>query len=239
MTYPFIEGDETGTLSKKFSISPEDLWVVNHLEPKPTVFPNTAVLILLTKVPVMDFIVPDPPPPTPAFLPTISNEKKPKSTKSRNLYMAISIAGAILVLVALVACGIKALKKLKGEKFMFRSSLISCSQVRSSPRSANSCLSPDILVEIKYSLFMYSIEDLKKATRDFSEENKIGGEVYKGLINNVEVMIQPTRFENTRWAIDLHSKINHINIVNLHGACYGKVTFTVLILCLSSLATAA
>ncbi|KAK7842016.1 protein lyk5 [Quercus suber] len=122
--------------------------------------------------------------------------------------------------------GIQALKKLKGEKFMFRSSLISCSQVRSSPRSANSCLSPDILVEINYSLFMYSIEDLKKATRDFSEENKIGGEVYKGLINNVEVMIQPTRFENTRWAIDLHSKINHINIVNLHGVCYGEGDFS-------------
>ena len=84
----------------------------------------------------MDFSVPDPPPPTPAFLPTISNGKKPKSTKSRNLYMAISIAGAILVLVALVECGIKVLKKLKGEKFMSRSSLIPCSQVRSSPRSA-------------------------------------------------------------------------------------------------------
>ena len=36
---------------------------------------------------------------------------------------------------------------------------------------------------------MYGIEDLKKATRDFSEENKIGGEVYKGLINNVEVIL--------------------------------------------------
>nr|POE52930.1 serine/threonine receptor-like kinase nfp [Quercus suber] len=142
VTYPFIEGDETGTLSKKFGISPEDLWVVNHLEPKPTVFPNTTDLIPLKKVPVMDFSVPDPPPPTPAFLPTISNGKKPKSTKSRNLYMAISIAGVILVLIALVAC--------------------------------------DILVEIKYSLFMYSIEDLKKATRGLSEENKIGGEVYKG-----------------------------------------------------------
>ncbi|KAK9999097.1 hypothetical protein SO802_018700 [Lithocarpus litseifolius] len=211
VTYPFIEGDETGTLRKKFSIYPEDLWVFNHLEPKPTVFPNTTVLIPLTKFPVMDFSVPDPPPPTPAFLPTISNGKKPKSTKSRNLYMAISIAGAILVLVALVACGIKALKKLKGEKFMTRSSLISCSKVRSSPRSANSCLSPDILVEIKYSVFMYSIE-----------ENKIGDEVYKGLIDNVEVMIQLTRFENTQQAIDLHSKINHINIVNLHGVCYGK-----------------
>uniref|UniRef100_A0A7N2KN60 LysM domain receptor-like kinase 4 n=1 Tax=Quercus lobata TaxID=97700 RepID=A0A7N2KN60_QUELO len=175
VTYPFIEGDETGTLSIK-----------------PTVFPNTTVLIPLTKVPVMDFSVPDPPPPTPAFLPTISNRKKPKSTKSRNLYMAISIAGAILVLVALVACGIMALKKLKGEKFMSRSSLISCSRVRSSPRSANSCLSPDILVEVKYSLFMYSIEDLKKATRDFSEENKIGGEIVSedGLHQSTFIMAQ-------------------------------------------------
>ena len=51
---------------------------------------------------------------------------------------------------------------------------------------------------------MYSIEDLKKASRYFSEENKIGGKVYKGLINNVEVMIQPTRFEKTWQAIDLH-----------------------------------
>ena len=32
--------------------------------------------------------------------------------------MAISMADVILVLVALVACGIKALKKLKGEKFV-------------------------------------------------------------------------------------------------------------------------
>lgn len=52
---------------------------------------------------------------------------------------------------------------------------------------------------------MYSTEDLKKTTNDFGEESKIGGdEIYKGLINNVEVMIQQTRFENTRQVIDLH-----------------------------------
>ncbi|KAK4607079.1 hypothetical protein RGQ29_001056 [Quercus rubra] len=190
MTYPFIEGYETGTWSKKFGISPEYLWVVNHLEPTPTVFPNTTVLIPLKKVPIMDFSVSDPPPPTPAFLPTISNGKKPKSTKSRNLYMAISIAGVILVLIALVACGIKALKKLKGEKFMSRSSLISCSQVRSSP----------------------SIEDLKKASRDFSEENTIGGKVYKGLINNVEVMIQPTRMSSTNIFVTTNWRAKLANI---------------------------
>lgn len=79
VTYPFIEGDETGTLSKKFGISPEDLWVVNHLEPKPTVFPNTTVLIPLTEVPVMDFRVPDPPPPTLLFFPQFPMEKNQKA----------------------------------------------------------------------------------------------------------------------------------------------------------------
>uniref|UniRef100_A0A2N9GT31 LysM domain-containing protein n=1 Tax=Fagus sylvatica TaxID=28930 RepID=A0A2N9GT31_FAGSY len=146
VTYPIIEGDEPATLSKKFGISAEDLWAVNHLEPyKRTIYPNTTG----------------------------------------------SVASVSLVLVALAACGlyIKALKKLKCEKF----------HCRSSPISINSCLSPDILAEIKYSLFMYSTEDLKKTTNDFGEESKIGGdEIYKGLINNVEVMIQQTRFENTR-----------------------------------------
>ncbi|GMY10301.1 protein LYK5-like [Fagus crenata] len=113
-------------------------------------------------------------------------KENPKSTKLRNFHTAGSVASVSLVLVALAACGlyVKALKKLKCEKF----------HCRSSPISINSCLSPDILVEIKYSLFMYSTEDLKKATNDFGEESKI-------------VMIQQTRFENTRQVIDLHSKI--------------------------------
>ena len=198
VTYPIIEGDEPATLSKKFGISAEDLWAVNHLEPyKRTIYPNTTVLVPLTEDPVIDFIIPDSPPPSPAFLPTNPMKENPKSTKLRNLYTAGSVASVSLVLVALAACGlyIKALKKLKCEKF----------HCRSSPVSTNSCLSPDILVEIKYLLFMYSTEDLKKATNDFGEESKIGGdEIYKGLINNVEVMIQQTRFENTRQVIDLH-----------------------------------
>ena len=49
VTYPIIEGDEPATLSKKFSISAEDLWAVNHLEPyKRTIYPNTTVLVPLS-----------------------------------------------------------------------------------------------------------------------------------------------------------------------------------------------
>ncbi|CAN6559838.1 unnamed protein product [Malus baccata var. baccata] len=123
---------------------------------------------------------------------------------------------------------LRALRKWKREKIMgftALSSPISCSTVRSpnkygqTGRSSpiSSCLSPGILAGLKYSLFNYSIEKLRRVKRDFNEENKIGSQVYGGMINNVEVMIKQMRFEGTSHVIDVHSKINHINIVNLEA----------------------
>jgi LysM repeat protein len=225
VTYPIIEGDGPRKLIEKFGISPEDFLAVNHLHPEPTVFPGTTVLLPLKAAPVIDFSTPDSPPPTHVFLPTNPTDRTPKRQKLSKLYIAGSVAGFSLLLVALVACGvhIMVLKKWKGDQ-NFQSIT-----ARSSPRSGqtggsstNSCLSPDLLAGIKYSLFIYSMEELRKATRDFSEEMKIADEVYKGLIDNVEVMIKKMRFEDTWQVIDLHSKINHINIVNLQGVCYGE-----------------
>lgn len=132
---------------------------------------------------------------------------------------------------------IQAFNESKGKNFRSftaESTPISCSPVRISGRtgqtstnSPNLFLSPDLHVGIKYSLFMYSMgEELRKATRDSTEESKIGDQVFKGLINNVEVMIKQTRFEDTRRTINLYSKINHINIVNLHGIYYGESDFS-------------
>jgi hypothetical protein len=82
VTYPIIEGDEPATLSKKFGISAEDLWAVNHLEPyKRTIYPNTRVLVPLTEDPVIDFIIPDSPPPKSCFSSHESHEEKPKEHK--------------------------------------------------------------------------------------------------------------------------------------------------------------
>ncbi|KAJ9178098.1 hypothetical protein P3X46_010010 [Hevea brasiliensis] len=232
VTYPLIEGDTLSILSQKFGISPADLWAVNHFEPWPTVYPETTILLPLKKRPVINFNIPNSPPPTPGFLPTNTVEKT-TNTKLMNLYISASVIGFFLLLTALVACGwhAKALCKRKFNKlqsFNTRSSPLSCSTVRSSPRSgqtgrssAISCLSPDLLVGIKYSLKNYSIEDLRRATKNFSEEKKIGDGAYKGLIDNFEMMIKQMRFEDTGQVIDAHSKVNHINIVTLLGVCYG------------------
>ncbi|XP_038706270.1 lysM domain receptor-like kinase 4 isoform X1 [Tripterygium wilfordii] len=237
VTYPIVEGDEPIALSNKFGISAEDMWAANHLEPRATVYPNTTLLIPLKGEPVIDFRIPDSPPPAPGFLPTVTVEKA-SNRKLRILYIAGSVVGFPLVLVAVIACVLylKTTNKWKGEKLQSlsgRSTPLSCSTPISSPRSGrtgrtstNSCLSPDLLAGIKYSLRNYSMDDIKRVTKDFSEERRIGDEAYKGSIDNLQVMIKEMRFEDTRHIIDVHSKINHINILNLHGVCYGESDFS-------------
>ncbi|KAH7561065.1 hypothetical protein JRO89_XS10G0166500 [Xanthoceras sorbifolium] len=242
VTYPFVEGDGPVLLSQKFGISLEDLCAANLLESKPTVYPNTTFLVPLKSDPFINFNIPDSPPHAPGFLPTITIENTNKSKLIRSLYIVGSVVGFCLVLVAILACGlyVKALKKWKGrerlQSFNARSSTpMSCtSTARSSPpsgqtsrRSTNSCLSPDLLIGIKYCLISYSIEELKKATKNFSEDTKIGDDQdYKAKIDNVEVLIKQMRFEDTRRVIDVHSRINHINILSLHGVCYGENDFS-------------
>ncbi|KAI3450588.1 hypothetical protein Pfo_007253 [Paulownia fortunei] len=239
VTYPFIKGDNTKKVSEKFNVSVEEIWKANHLDPTPTVYPNTTVLVPLKDKPFINFNIPDSDPPTPQFLPTMPVQKKPKISQLKKLYVAGSVVGFSLILALLVACGlyIKALKKFRAENFRSStqriSSLNSCSTPRSSPfsgpptrSSTNSCLSPDFLVGIKYSLCKYSMEELKQATKNFSEDTKISNSVYKGLTDSGEVMIKQVRFEGTRQVIDVHSKINHVNIVKLHGVCYGEDDFS-------------
>lgn len=239
LTYPFVEKDELSLLCEKFGISLEDLCAANLVVPKPTVYPTTTFLIPLKSDPNITFDITDSSaPPAPGFLPTITIQKTNK-VKLKILYIVVSVVGFTLLLVALLACGlyVKALRKWKGgriQSFNTRSSTqVSFSTPRSSPRSVqtghsttNSCLSPDLLAGIKYSLSGYSLEDLKKATKNFGEDTKIGYQTYKGMIDNVEVMIKQMRFEDTRQAIDVNSKINHINIVSLHGVCYGDSDFS-------------
>ncbi|XP_065865574.1 lysM domain receptor-like kinase 4 [Euphorbia lathyris] len=226
ITYPLVEGDGFNLLSKKFGVSPMDIWTANHFDPFPTVYPNTTILIPLKNRPVIDFVIPDSPPPAPGFLPTITVENS--IMKLKKLYILVSVIGFCLIVTALVLClwYAKTLYKRKIHTLMSfntRSSPLSCSTLRSSPKSGNSCLSPDLLVGVKYSLKHYSMEELRKATNDFSEANKIGDRAYKAtsLIDNTDMMIKQMRFEDTRKMIDVHTKINHINIVNLLGACYG------------------
>lgn len=235
VTYPFVLGDSLDILSEKFGILTQDLLAVNHLEPKATVYPNTTILVPLNSEPFINFSVSDSQPPGPGFLPTKTVDRI-RSAKLRIMYFVGSVIGFCLLLLALVVFGIyvKRMRIWRGERLQSFTtqdspSLISYSPTMCSPQwgkpkqsSTSSCLSPDLLIGIKYSLINYSTEDLKRATKVFHDDNKIGDQLYKGLIREVEVMIKEIKFEESKRVIDMYSKINHINIVTLHGVCYGE-----------------
>ncbi|KAI5666310.1 hypothetical protein M9H77_16163 [Catharanthus roseus] len=233
ITYPFLENDDTNKVSTKFKVPVTDIWEANHIDSSTTVYPTTTILVPLKTEPSLNFQIPyDSDPPTPGFLPTQPVENTSNKHKLLvKVYVSVSVLGAILVLMTLLGylLYVKALKKCKEEEnvhsFARRSSFSTPrnSQVSgATPKSSttNSCLSPDLLDSLKYSLCSYSIEELKKGTNNFSEENKIGDDVYKGLVENDEIMIKETRFDDTRQVIDLHSRINHVKIVKLEGVCY-------------------
>ncbi|CAI9096352.1 OLC1v1032470C1 [Oldenlandia corymbosa var. corymbosa] len=238
VTYPLIRNDDPNVICERFNISVSNLLDVNHLDAFATVYPNTTVLVPLKSEPKINFDFPGSSPPSnsPGFIPIEPVEKSRKSTQLQKVYISVSVVGFFLVLVTMVACGlyVKTLRKCKAEEkshtLTRKSSLTSCSTPRSSqlsgptpPKSSTaSCLSPDLLEGIKYLLGNYTVEEMKKATNDFSEESRImDDDIYKGFMDDAEILIKQTRFEDTKQVIDVHSKINHVHIVKLLGVCYG------------------
>ncbi|KAH1220545.1 LysM domain receptor-like kinase 4 [Glycine soja] len=236
VTYPLILGDDPDKLSEKFGISTEEFYAVNSLNPFSTVYPDTVVFVPIKDGPIRIHDIPDSPSPPPGFLSTNPVVTTEESTQSSNLYIAGSVIGFFLF-ITLLASGLYMKRIRKSDdvhSISQTNSLTLWSPTRSSHISTQTgknsttwCLSPDLLVGIKYYLLNYSMEELQKATNNFSEENKIGHNrgregdfVYKGSVNDHEVMIKRMRLEDTQQVIDLHSKINHINIVNLLGVCY-------------------
>ncbi|XP_031112230.1 lysM domain receptor-like kinase 4 [Ipomoea triloba] len=236
VTYPIVSGDDADLLSKKFKIPIKEIWEINNLSFKDnTIYPNTTILLPLKSEPSINFSVSNSEPPTPGFLQTSPVEKPGKNLRLKKLYISVSVIGFCLLVATIIACSLylRTLRKFRAARVQssIRRSTTgtSFSTPRSSPKSgpmANSCLSPDLLAGLKYSLCNYTAEELRKATRGFDEDAKVSESVYRGWIDNAEVLIKQMRFEGTRQIIDVHSRINHVNIVRLQGVCYGENDFS-------------
>lgn len=224
VTYPFIEHDGPTKLSKKFGIPVEELWAENNFKVRPTVYPHTTFLVPLRSSPVIYFNDSDSQTQVPVFVPITRRDSHsiPSSTRKRIRKMCIIVAGVVGVLVSITLLFVFAIKN---KIFKLGLKIMKVEASDPAVRSPNSCLSPDLLIgmsTLTYSLYNYKVEELRAATRNFSESTKMGGNVHKGRIGDTEVIVQQTVHEEIRKNIDIFSKINHSNIVKLHGVCYGR-----------------
>ncbi|KAL7615549.1 hypothetical protein Lser_V15G02485 [Lactuca serriola] len=243
VAYPLVSRDSVKPISTKFGISKDDIFAVNNLNSDTTVYPETTILVPLHSKPMINFNVPSFQPPTPGFYPTNPTEGNVKSMKLKKVYIVVSVIGSgLVVAILIVTClYINALNKCRRDIFIIPSTLRSSFNSFSTPpisspkspitrSSPSSCLSPDLLAGIKYSLYNFKIEEIRRATRDFSEDCIVSEDIYRGSFDDVQVLIKEIEFSEIRHVIDLHSKINHVNIMKLLGVCYNESSWSYLVL---------
>ncbi|XVF17812.1 hypothetical protein REPUB_Repub10bG0156700 [Reevesia pubescens] len=79
-------------------------------------------------------------------------------------------------------------------------------------------LPKDFLVSIDQSLKVYDFEDIKVATENFSHKYKMGGSVYRGVLNGDLLAIKQMS-KDVDKEVSLLKRINHFNLISLRGAC--------------------
>ncbi|KAG9446550.1 hypothetical protein H6P81_012678 [Aristolochia fimbriata] len=216
VTYPVVEGDEVDRIAPMFNVSEEMIWEANGLEPNPTIFPLTTLLIPIHGIPVLPLMSSSPLPsnisPNPV---SIDLTKVTSATSSnRSLYIVLGTGGFTVSVILVIAFAAILRSRKKQELKM---------QPSSARSSQNSNLSPDFLEgisKLRDPLFLYSLEELKFATKDFHEDNKINSSTHQGRINAVDLAVQKMSLAEANRVIDILTKINHRNIVKLHGFCH-------------------
>ncbi|XP_010918712.1 lysM domain receptor-like kinase 4 [Elaeis guineensis] len=220
VTYPFVEKDDIVVVAERFGISPSDIWVENNVDdPDTTVFPNTTILVPLRAEPSINSSIKNPTSEKHSFDPMTPSVLTGGKMSRKNLYAIGTGVGIFFILL-----GLSGLVFYYKTSYKLRENKCDSLSTRS---STTSCLSPDLVAEMsKYSLISYSFNELRQAAGGFSEDTKLGSSVYKGRLGGTDVIIKRMGFGDARRTISIYSKINHINIINLEGVCYGESDFS-------------
>ncbi|XP_078432693.1 cysteine-rich receptor-like protein kinase 10 isoform X2 [Wolffia australiana] len=151
---------------------------------------------------------PLPPPPT-AISPPPQASPAPEAKKNQTATIVVAIGVSIFAVVAFSAF-IVICKRKKKQEDPFREKLDDASEERDS--------------------LIFSLDDLKLATLDFSDQNKLGeggfGKVYKGTLKDGQIIAVKRLVNNDGEGLDelrnevaLVAKLQHRNLVRLLGYC--------------------
>ncbi|KAA8540753.1 hypothetical protein F0562_024328 [Nyssa sinensis] len=227
VTYPVIENDNTYLIARKFGVPEEMIRGANQLEPFPTVFPQTTLLIPTKVAPVLNLDVassPEDPPLSPRSLIPLREIVPGEISNDMNFYILLGVGVLATIVVMVLACGVFI--------FIRKNHFHQHFQPLSARSSQLSNFSRDFLdgmSKLKHSLVSFSLEELRIATVDFGDASLIGKAVYQGRIGGCYVAIEQMNSEEAaHHVIDILTRINHINVVKLEGFCYGTRPYLVL-----------
>ncbi|XP_022772795.1 protein LYK5-like [Durio zibethinus] len=208
LTYSISLGDNIPEISDRFNVSRKSINDANGLEEKQTIFPSTTILIPLPTVPSSSQTIIhkdqqlDSPP----------CEKYPKSNRSkRKLHEGVGIAAACSLLVLIIILFTVFMLNKRNDGVL----------QSGHERKKNYVLPEDLRVEIAsfdQGLRLFTFEDIKKATQNFSSKNRINGSVYRGGFGGKILAVKRMRVDVSR-EVQLLKNINHFNLIKLQGVC--------------------
>ncbi|KAI3873624.1 hypothetical protein MKW92_037816 [Papaver armeniacum] len=76
----------------------------------------------------------------------------------------------------------------------------------------------DGIADMDQAFRIFSLDELKMATNNFSVEFRLKGSVYRGILAGEEVAIKKMN-TNVSKEVNIMHKMNHFNLIRLHGIC--------------------
>lgn len=225
LSYLVESGDIALSISKQFSVPLSSILDANGLSAaEPNIYPFTTLLIPLKTQPTMSQLTNPSPPPAETLPSAPANGKNLSDHTTIYVGAGVAVALCLLVLAAvLFYIRFKAKKKKKKETNMLTivdeselSGKLTSSGLYTDPGLSERFLSS--MSDIGKSLKVYKFEELQLATKNFSQECRIEGSVYRGLINRDHAAIKMMNKDVSR-EIEILKKINHFNLIKLSGLC--------------------
>ncbi|KAJ0725427.1 putative protein kinase RLK-Pelle-LysM family [Helianthus annuus] len=186
----------------------------NGLLENDVIFPFTPILIPLTTERIKFNTSAMPAPPlAPPMLPVAPSHAGTGGSSSKWAFIGAGIGAGLLVMVLLSAVLVWCVRKRKVQPQH------GLPLTKHSPTENNSWSVSSEGVRIAVgSLTIYKYEELQKATRDFSEENRVKGSVYRGVFNGDSAAVKIMKRDVSN-EINILKQINHSNITRLSGFC--------------------
>ncbi|KAK6939515.1 Serine-threonine/tyrosine-protein kinase, catalytic domain [Dillenia turbinata] len=210
LTYLVSWNDSTGKIADRFNVSEESILEANGLfEADPILYPFTTLLIPLSSKPNCSQTIIQSFRPLENSLSVSESTSKGRRSK-QDVHLRVGIAAGLLLVGSILAI-VFIIKKKRTKKSSW-----------SLKDGKSKGLAPkDLRVQIAAvdrGLKLFKYEELEKATENFSSKKIIKGSVYYGVLEGEALAIKKMSVD-VSTEINLLYKINHFNLIRLHGVC--------------------
>jgi len=220
ITYLVHPEDTLSSISQKFGADLQNLKSLNGMNS--TLTPYATVLVPVSQNPVLaqpPSSSPSPPPPPPPA--TIGNNSTSGGGSNTGVVIGASLGGAAALgcIALFVFCVLRWRDRSHKQTSISEGPKPpSDARIRSFGREN---IKKNLISDISDCIekpFLYSVEDLQKATQNFSPLSNIDGSVYKGTIDGKDYAIKLMKGDISQ-ELRLLQKVNHTNLVKLEGFC--------------------